>query len=205
MTERQNPTALDVSTLDIPLTLTEIYQNQNPCILEIGFGDGEFLIEVASEHPERNHLGIEIKTKRYKKAVKQSKHLGLQNLKFLHFDANLALNELFGEGSFEKVFINFPDPWPKEKHQKHRIINPQFLKLLYKVTSSKGVIEIASDHAEYITHILETFEEEGSFESRFPPPGYVNEIPGRQRTRFENEFREEGAEIFYLGFTKNAE
>lgn len=201
MRQEHPPNALDVSVCALPLSLAEVFGNTRPCVIEVGFGEGEFLIEAAAAEPGTNFLGIEIKTGRYKKALKRSAPLGLANLRFLHFDAEVAAREIFAPDTFEKVLINFPDPWPKEKHQKHRIINPEFLAGLSRVTTRGGIIEIASDHEEYIEHILVTIAATGLFENTVGHPGYKTSIPGRTSTRFENEFREKGALIHYLRFT----
>ena len=196
-------TLLDISEHYIPLDLSKVFRNENDFVLEIGFGDGDFLIEIAERNPEKNYLGIEIKTKRFKIAVKRSKNYDKENLKFLHMNANIAVEEIFLENTFSQVYINFPDPWPKDKHHKHRIINPEFLAKLSKIMQNDGVLELASDHKDYIEHSFDVFKDITFFKSMYPEPGYINDIPNRPYTKYEKEFREEGREIFYLMFKNN--
>jgi tRNA (guanine-N7-)-methyltransferase len=117
-------------------------------------------------------------------------------------DAKIALEEIFTPLAFSAVYINFPDPWPKDRHRKHRIINPVFLEVLSGVLKHEAVVEIASDHQEYISRIIETFERTKLFRNEFPPPGYLSTMPNRPMTKYEVEFKEEGREVYYLRFMK---
>jgi len=91
---------LDISDYYIPVDLSVVFGNKNNFVLEIGFGDGDFLIEMAQRHPEKNFLGIEIKTKRFKIAVKKAKNEKNGNIKFLHMNANIAAKEIFTKKYF---------------------------------------------------------------------------------------------------------
>ncbi len=194
---------LDVTEYHLPLDLDKVFGSKNNFALEIGFGDGSFLIETARTNADWNYLGIEIKAKRFRKAVKRAEREKVPNLKFLLMDVRIAIEEVFSPNTFSRVYINFPDPWPKERHKKHRIINTDFLEKLSRIMKSRGVLEIASDHEEYISYILETFEHTNIFKSTFPQPAYVKNLPERPKTRFETEFMQEGKEIYYLRFIKN--
>ena len=193
---------LDVSVFSLPVTTEEIFGNSNSSSLEIGFGEGEFLVELAESDPGTNYLGIEIKYFRYKKAVRLAISRGLSNVKLLHFDADLAVEQVFAAGSFEKVYINFPDPWPKDRHQKHRIINDIFLDNLHNIMKDGSVLEFTSDHLDYVTHTIEHFDRHPKFSNIYGEKGYATEVSGRPRTKFEKEFVEENREIYYLSFKK---
>ncbi len=196
-------TLLDISDTYIPIDLAKVFGNDNDLVLEIGFGDGDFLIEMAERHLDKNYLGIEIKTKRFKIALKKSKNYIHSNLRFLHMNANIAIEEIFPKDTFSLVYINFPDPWPKDKHHKHRIINTGFLLKLSDIMKKDAILEIASDHKDYIEHSLDVFAETPFFKSGYPDPGYMHNIPSRPYTKYEREFREEGREIFYLMYMNN--
>lgn len=201
--DKHGKTKLDISDGLIPVDLAKIFTNKNDFVLEIGFGDGDFLIEMAERHPEKNYLGIEIKTKRFKIALRKSKNWKTDNLKFLHMNANVAVEEIFYDNTFSLVYINFPDPWPKDKHHKHRIINTDFLGTLSRIIKPCGILEIASDHKDYIDHSFEVFANAPFFKSEYAEPGYLHNIPNRPYTKYEREFREEGREIFYLMYKNN--
>ena len=197
---KANP-ALDISEYFIPLELSELFGNDGDCVLEIGSGDGDFLVETAVNNPDKNYLGIEVKKRRFNKAIKKALRANAANVKFLHMDANIAVEDLFHPGAFSVAYINFPDPWPKDRHEKHRIINREFLMKLSKIIKKCGHLDIASDHREYIVNALEVLNTTGLFKSVYPEPCYVNSIPDRPMTRYERDFRKEGREIYYLMFT----
>ncbi len=200
--ETINP-ALDISRLILPLDLKYVFGNGNDCLLEIGFGDGDFLIENALGSPEKNYVGIEIKKRRFNKAVKRANRQRVRNVKFIHMDAEIAAGEIFRPDSFSSAYINFPDPWPKDRHVRHRIINRGFLKKLSAIMKGGAYLEIASDHSEYVVNTLHTMRKINLFESVFPEPGYMLHMPGRTETTYEKEFRAEGREIRYMKFKNN--
>ncbi len=193
---------LDITEYYLPLDLSEIFGNEKKLALEVGFGDGAYLVETARSSVDLNFVGIEIKGKRFKKAVKRIEKEKVENVKLLLMDARIAIEEVFSLNTFSEVYINFPDPWHKERHKKHRIIDPDFLKELSRTMKPEAVLEIASDHEEYISYILTTLDDTEIFKCLFPPPGYVNSLPDRPVTKYETEFREEGKKIYYLRFLR---
>jgi tRNA (guanine-N7-)-methyltransferase len=194
-----NP-VLDITEYRIPLEMQDVLNNTNELALEIGFGDGDFLIQMAKETPHLNYVGIEIKRSRFTSAVNNLLKRKINNVKLLNMDAMIALDEVFKPGTFIEVYINFPDPWPKDRHKKHRIINNLFLDKLSKIMKPGGLLEIASDHREYVEHMLTVFNENGRFKNMFQSPGYTNRLTRRPLTKYEIEYRMEGREIFYLTY-----
>lgn len=194
---------IDISTINLPLKLYDLFNNPNNNVLEIGFGEGEYLIDLATRKKQTNFIGLEIKRKRFLKAVRKARELKLDNIKFLHFDAAVAMNQLFGERSFINILINFPDPWPKLKHHKHRIFNQEFLLRIHKVLHSFGHIYISSDHKEYIINIMDEFNRTGKFKivsllKKTPDTA----IFSNNKSRFEKEFIYMGKDIYYLNYMK---
>ncbi len=189
---------LDVTEQILPLDLGVVFGNQNPYVLEIGFGDGEFLVEMAARTPERNFVGIEVKRRRFLRGVKKANRVGLKNIKLLHMEAEIALWEVFGGPQFSVVYINFPDPWPKEKHLKHRIVNREVMGRISELMLPGAVLEIATDHKDYFASSVDVVGSMDCFTNDTPPPGYVNEIPGRPYTKYETGYRAEGREIYYM-------
>ena len=191
---------LDITEYHIPLEMQDVLNNTNESALEIGFGDGDFLIQMAKERPDLNYIGIEIKRSRFKRTVNNLLKQKINNVKLLHMDATIALDEVFKPSTFIEVYINFPDPWPKDRHKKHRIINNFFLEKLSTIMKPRGSLEIASDHRDYIEHMLMLFNQNSRFKNSFKSPGYVNKLTNRPLTKYEIEYRMGGREIFYLRY-----
>ncbi len=183
----------DVSEHIPPIRGETVFGNSKPLTLDIGCGNGEFLLELSHLMPGFNHIGVEIKTGRFRKAVKKTEKSRAENLKFIHLDACFAV-ACFARESLYRVYINFPDPWPKDRHLKHRIINGDFVSLLASALAPGGFVEITSDHEGYIGFAGEVFSRSGRFQSAefLPCPA------GRPETRFEKIFRQRGDKIKYL-------
>ncbi len=162
------------------------------------------MIELARNKPNLNFVGLEIKKNRFKKALSHASRLGLMNIKFIHFDASVDLKQIFKGKCFYKIYINFPDPWPKLRHQKHRIITEELLDQLYKITTDHCYIEIASDHRDYISIIMDEFRKSGlySLNSYLKYFG-SNTAPQKTTTKFESQFLKERREIYYLSYIKS--
>lgn len=191
---------LDITEYRIPLEMQDVLNNTNELALEIGFGDGDFLIQMAKERPDLNYIGIEIKRSRFKTAVNNLLKQEISNVKLLHMDAPIALDEVFKPSTFIEAYINFPDPWPKDRHKKHRIINNPFLDKLSIIMKPRGLLEIASDHRDYIEDMLTVFNQNSRFKNSFKSPGYTNKLTNRPLTKYEIEYRMGGREIFYLRY-----
>lgn len=184
----------------LPIGKKDIFCDEKPLILEIGFGEGEFLINAAQCDASRNYLGIEIKRGRFRKAVRAAEELSLENLKFLHVEAEIALRQVFRERIFDLVLVNFPDPWPKKKHSKHRIFNREFISCLAKVLTRSGKTVIKTDQLSYIEQIVSEFKRSRLFRPVYPPPGFVEAQRGETETKFEKHFREASQKIFSAVF-----
>ncbi len=193
---------LDISTCDLPINSHDIFGNFNKTALEIGFGKGEFIIELATRNRDWNFLGIEIKSYRFKRAVHFSRKENIDNLKLLHCDANIAVEQVFRSGTFDSVYINFPDPWPKDRHKKHRVINRTFLHRLRLIMKKDGIIEFASDHADYVSHIIEQCNLNSNFKNISVNKTSNIKMNDRPVTKYEKQFIKEKKRIYYLTFKK---
>jgi tRNA (guanine-N7-)-methyltransferase len=122
-------------------------------ILDIGCGEGEFITELASRYPKKKFIGLEIKYGRIMKCLKRAKLWNLYNLGFSICDATIFMNKIIPNESLNKVFVNNPDPWPKEKHHKNRLVNSNFLNIIYKKLKRRGNLYIKTDDKEYYRYI----------------------------------------------------
>lgn len=194
---------LDITEHEIPLKCVDIFKNNKKTALEIGFGEGEFLIELAKRQSTWNYLGIEVKYGRFKKAARKARKANTDNVKLIHMDAEIAVEQVFSPKIFHKIYINFPDPWPKDRHKKHRIINDKFINQLLRIMKKNATIEFVSDYSEYVHKALNCFESNEKLSNTIEHPGYLNSVKERPLTRFEREFFEKKKTIFYLSFKKS--
>ena len=187
-----DPDALlhDFQSITEPLSLEELFPLPQPFELEIGCGDGGFLFERAQAHPERNFLGIERLLGRVRKLSKKGLREGLTNLRLLRIEARYVLEYLLPEHAFEALHIYFPDPWPKDRHRRHRLINETFPPLARRILRQKGVIYLRTDDPVYFGQMQETFQDLKDFAVE-TTPGEIASIT----TEFERQWLDQGRHI----------
>ena len=174
----------------------ELFGNDHPVILEIGSGKGRFLLSTAMERPEANVLGIE-KSLHYHRVIRERvDKRKLTNVCLINHDAFLVLRDMIPDASVAELHIYFPDPWPRKKEQKRRIIRPEVLKEIRRVLVDGGWAIYVTDHASYFEVAAPLIESEFRAERRVPGP---EDVP---RTNYEAKYRAEGREIFEVRFWK---
>mgnify|MGYP001158527520 FL=1 len=149
--KKYNKNLIDISIIDEVVK----FNNLSDISLDIGSGEGEFITELAIKNPEDFFIGVEIKYGRILKSLKKVHNLGLRNIKFIHGDINHMPGTILFSKNIRKIFINNPDPWPKDKHINKRIIKTDFLNKLYKVLKRKGKVIIKTDSQDYLNFIKE--------------------------------------------------
>lgn len=178
------------------LDLQQWFGNDHPVILEIGSGKGRFLITTAMERPEVNLIGIE-KSLHYHRVIRERVvKRGLRNIRLINYDAFPVIQKMIPDASLAEVHIYFPDPWPRAKQQKRRIIRPEVLTELRRVLVEGGSGIYVTDHREYFEAAAPYIEAEFRSERRVPGP---DDPP---RTNYEAKYREEGREIYEIRFWK---
>ena len=131
-----------------------------PTILEIGFGMGETTATIAQAHPEVNYLGVEVHSPGVGSLLKQIAARGLRNVRIVQHDAMDVVENMLAPGSLDGVFVFFPDPWPKKRHHKRRLIQPAFVHALALRLKAAGVLHLATDWHEYAVQMLEVLRGE---------------------------------------------
>lgn len=130
---------------ECPGTWKTIFGNDNPIHIEIGMGKGKFIHTMAKEHPEINYVGIEKYSSVLLRAIQKMEQEELPNLKFLRMDAE-EIDQVFGKGEVDKIYLNFSDPWPKDRHAKRRLTSPQFLARYKQIIVPEGSVEFKTDN-----------------------------------------------------------
>ncbi len=175
--------------------------SDKPLRIEIGSGNGHFLVYQAEKHPDVCFMGIEIKGKRVTKSVWKTHRAGLTNLRWIRGNVRIVLEQMIPHATVDQFFLNFPDPWPKRRHLKHRIVEPSFINLLYDTLHSEGTVSLATDHQEYFAWMLLFFEQDGRFHPVFTTE-YVFQYPEYSPTLYEQRWRKDGRLIMYAVFKK---
>ena len=135
-----------------------------PVVLEIGFGNGETLVQQAEEHPELDFLGIEVHEPGIGHCLLAARDAGITNLRLIRHDAMEVLVAMIPPASLARVNLYFPDPWPKKRHHKRRIVQPRFLDLVADRLAAGGSLHVATDWENYAEHIEAAVRESGRFE-----------------------------------------
>ena len=122
-----------------------IFGNENPIHIEIGMGKGQFIMKLAKEHPDINYIGIERYSSVLLRALQKMEIEPLPNIRFLCMDASI-ITEVFDKEEVAKIYLNFSDPWPKERHAKRRLTSRQFFERYDKILAGNGVLEFKTDN-----------------------------------------------------------
>ena len=138
-----------------PLELDRLFGTRVPVIVEIGSGMGETTTRIASGHPDNGYIAIEVHTPGVGSLLKQVAEQGLTNVRVIQHDAVEVLRDMVPPGSLAGVHVFFPDPWPKKRHHKRRLIQPEFAALLATRLAPGGYLHVATDWQEYAAHILQ--------------------------------------------------
>jgi len=180
--------------------LDQAFGRSAPKILEIGFGMGETTAAIAAAHPENDYLGIEVHTPGVGSLLKQIAALELTNLRVIQHDAVEVLTQMIASSTFDGVHIFFPDPWPKKRHHKRRLIQPPFVALLVERMKPGAYLHVATDWQEYAEQVLAVLAAEpgldNTAENYAPRPGY------RPQTKFESRGIKLGHGVWDIVFRK---
>ncbi len=139
---------------------TEVFGNDHSLRLEVGMGKGQFIMELARQNPEINYIGIEMYSSVLIRALQKMAEEELPNLKFLRIDAR-TLPECFAKDEVDRIYLNFSDPWPKDRHAKRRLTSRQFLARYNEILKPDGVIEFKTDNRPLFDFSLEEVKEAG--------------------------------------------
>ena len=166
------------------IDLNRIFGREGTKVLEIGFGMGETTAIIAAQHPENDYLGIEVHTPGVGSLLKNIGEQSLCNVRIIQHDAVEVLQNMIEPGTFDAVHIFFPDPWPKKRHHKRRLIQPEFVALLVGRMKPAAYMHVATDWQEYAEQVIDVLKREPQLENTAqdyaPRPDY------RPQTKFES-------------------
>ena len=169
------------------LELGRLFPKPQPLEVELGCGDATLTVAYAAVHPERNFLGVERLMGRIVKLDKKGRRLGLTNLRGMRIESAYMLEWLLPQNSVSALHVYFPDPWPKKKHRRHRLINERFPTLAHQVLQPTGKVYLRTDAADYFNPMCEVF----AADKRFQPIDTPAELAAVV-TDFETDFNAQG-------------
>jgi tRNA (guanine-N7-)-methyltransferase len=186
-----------------PLSLDALFGRVAPRTLEIGFGNGEHLAALATAHPERDYLGIEVHRPGVGHLLLLAATHSLANIRASAHDAVEVLNEQIAPDSLDEVLVLFPDPWHKKRHHKRRLIQTPFVELLATKLRRGGVLRLATDWEEYALQMLEVLSADGTLFANLSPSGdWMPRPEERAPTRFEKRGARLGHGVWDLAFRR---
>ena len=182
----------------------EIFGRVAPLVLEIGFGMGDSLLEMARNEPEKNFIGIEVHPPGVGRLISSASQEGLSNLRVYMADAMDVLEDCIPDASIDRLQLYFPDPWHKKKHHKRRIVQPEFVQKLRPKLKENGVFHMATDWQAYAEHMLEVMNNATGFATDFTETGFAPRPDYRPITKFEKRGERLGHGVWDLLFKKTA-
>lgn len=197
-----NWAALGLDYQNAPFNFAEIFGNDNPVVLEIGFGMGKSLVDMAEQNPDRNYIGIEVHTPGVGACIAYALEKGVKNLRVICHDATEILRDSITDSSLGGLQLYFPDPWQKAKHHKRRIVQPAFIERVLTKLRTGGFIHMATDWENYSEHMLEVLRQFPQLENQSPTNDFIPRPAFRPLTKFEQRGQKLGHGVWDLYFLK---
>jgi len=184
------------------LDLDAVFGRSVPRVLEIGIGDGETLLALAGARPEADFIGVEVHRPGIGHCLLGIDSRKLTNIRLVSHDAVEVLEGQVPDASLDELLLYFPDPWPKKRHHKRRIVQPAFVDLVARKLKPGGVFRLATDWAPYAEHMLDVLRRSPSFTNVSATGDYVPRPASRPLTKFERRGERLGHEVFDLEFRR---
>jgi len=176
----------------------DFFGNDRPFNVEIGIGNGEFISEYAKANPEQNYLGFEVMKRIFNRAVVKARQVPAGNVRLIHFDATFIVS-ILEDGCVDNFYVNFPDPWPKKRHRRRRLVNETFLDLARYVLKRDGDLYFTSDFEDYAVEVAMRATEHPNFSQARPAPVALD-IEGYPRSKYMRRFLDRNEPIYFVHF-----
>lgn len=183
-------------------THSDFFGNDKPICLEYCSGNGAWVAAKAVEHPNMNWVALEMKFSRVRKIWSKVKNLKLDNLLVICGEGNQVTQKYLADEAISHIYINFPDPWPKRRHAKYRLIQPEFVNQLKRILKKEGILTFVTDDEAYSEWTIKIMSNNSAFESLYPQPFYSENMPDYGTSYFDQLWREKGKKIRYHAFKK---
>ncbi|HEY0635445.1 MAG TPA: tRNA (guanosine(46)-N7)-methyltransferase TrmB [Gammaproteobacteria bacterium] len=191
-----------VAAAQTPIDFATLYGREAPTILEIGFGNGDSLAQIARNHPQNNYLGIEVHRPGVGHLLMRIEEYGLCNVRVMCADAVEVLQRQIKDESLAALYLFFPDPWHKKRHHKRRQVQPEWAQLVRSKLQIGGYLHMATDWQEYAEHMLAVLDSAEGFANQSPHGDYIERPEYRPITKFEQRGARLGHGVWDLLFRR---
>jgi tRNA (guanine-N7-)-methyltransferase len=197
-----SPNYLKGEELSTPADWPALFGNANPLALEIGCGIGDFIVQTAADLPDRNFIAIDFYNKGCWKTCRRIDRAALSNVRVLRVEARRFIAEQVPKGGLAALYINCPDPWPKKKHRKRRLVNRQFMESVREHLAPGAEVFFATDFDDYGFDVAGMLAGLPGFENRLAPDLYRHELAGYHLSKYMRKFMAEGKKIYFIHYRK---
>jgi tRNA (guanine-N7-)-methyltransferase len=180
--------------------LKEVFGNEAPIHIEYCTGNGDWIIEKAKENSDVNWIAVEQQFERVRKIFSKRENRGVKNLLIVCGEALTFTKYYLLEDSIKKIYINFPDPWPKHRHAKHRLIQGEFIQELSRVVTEGGLSTFVTDDTTYSQSIIKDLMQSELWSSLYPDPHFITNLDGYGYSFFESLWKNLGKDIYHMQF-----
>ena len=194
--------AMGVDYQSTPLVFADLFCREAPVTLEIGFGMGASLVQMAADYPERNYLGVEVHQTGIGACLLSANERAIDNLRVMCHDAVEVLEKMIPDDSLAQVQLFFPDPWHKARHNKRRLVQAPFVELVRQKLQPGGVFHMATDWQPYAEHMLDIMNQAAQYRNLSDTLDYVPRPESRPLTKFEQRGQRLGHGVWDLMFEK---
>lgn len=204
MTLISSPAFIPEAQLKKAGSFAALFGNDNPLSLEIGCGIGDFIVQVAAREPEQNFIAIDIFNQGCRQTCHRIEESGLKNIRMMRIEARYLMHHHLGKDSLSNLYINCPDPWPKKRHRKRRLLNKSFLQLALYCLKPGGVLNFTTDFVDYGESTGELLTADKRFSNRHPTP-YTHDLGSYPTSKYMRRFLEQGQPIYFCSYEKKAD
>jgi tRNA (guanine-N7-)-methyltransferase len=180
----------------------DIFGNDQPLALEIGCGVGDFIVQMAVAHPDLNFIALDFYNKGCIKTCKRVDKAGLTNVRVLRTEARCFINSCIPAAALHKVIINCPDPWPKLRHRKRRLVNPDFVAYLSHYMCSGASFHFTTDFDDYGLDVARFMAVQPGFVNQQAPDAFRHNLDGYPVSKYMKRFLDRGQNIYYVHYRK---
>ena len=203
MIKISSPYFIPQDALPEPAGWSSIFTSERPLALEIGCGIGDFIAKTATDNPDMNIIAIDYYNKGCDSTCRRLERHGITNVRVVRIEARQFIAERLQKGSLAAVYINCPDPWPKKRHRKRRLVNRQFVEFIRDYLAPGGDLFFATDFEDYGIDVAGMMAGVNGFENALSPDLFRHELAGYHLSKYMQRFIAEGKRIYFINYRKS--